>query len=216
APPAMMLSRPASAPSTPPLTGASTSRTPSAASSVAHARTSTALTVLITTSTGSVVPAARHPARSPSGRSTTSRTCGRSGSMTTTTGRATWAGVDATVARGSFPATACAFAAVRFHSATSYPAASRFRAIGAPIGPVPTNPIDVPCILASTSPSTPVRRRRRRRRRPQVTGGGQAEERVTRSAQAAQELARALLLRVAEHLLRRAALVHPPGVQEDH
>jgi hypothetical protein len=110
----MMLRVACSAPTSPPLTGASTTVTPAGSSRTPRSRTATGETVPITTST----LARPMPRSRPSSRDSTSSTSRRSGSIVSTTGAASAssAGVRATVAPAA--ASSAAGAALRFQTIT--------------------------------------------------------------------------------------------------
>ena len=79
------------------------------------------------------------PARAPRARPRPPRSTAAASASIVTSTRGAFGGLGRRSAtrRTPSPASACAFAAVRFHAATSIPARARLRAIGAPMTPVP-------------------------------------------------------------------------------
>src|SRR5262245_2715333 len=135
-PPTMIESVPASAPTWPPETGASSIETPFSPSRSANDRVAIGSIVLmsITSEPGAA------PSAAPSAPSSTRSTSGVSGSIVTITSeaRATSAGLEAHEAPSA--TSASTGGAGRECTGSGNPADSRWRAIGAPMTPRPTNP----------------------------------------------------------------------------
>src|SRR6056297_2124858 len=128
-PPAMKVSVPASAPPTPPETGASTGRSPAAMASAATARALSTSTVEQSTKAAPACIAGMMSLD-------TARRISPLGSMVMTTSAPCAASAAEAAARTPEGA-----GAARSNPVTSWPAAARFRAIGAPMFPNPMNPI---------------------------------------------------------------------------
>src|SRR5262245_12190993 len=135
-PPTMIESVPASAPTCPPETGASSIEKPLSPSRSANDRVAIGSIVLMSiTSEPEAAPSA-----TPSAPSSTSSTSGVSGSIVTITSeaRATSAGLEAHEAPSA--TSASTGGAERECTVSGNPADNRWRAIGAPMTPRPTNP----------------------------------------------------------------------------
>ncbi len=132
----MIDSVPALAPTSPPLTGASSMRKPFAATVSWILRTAAGAIVLMSISS---VPGFA-AVQTPSGPSSTASTSGESGTIVTTTSlaRPTSAGEAATVAPSA--ARASMAGRLRLNTVTAKPAFSRFEAMGLPIRPSPITP----------------------------------------------------------------------------
>ena len=133
-PPAMMASVPFCAPSTPPLTGASTNSTPREARNASAHRAVSALTVEQSmTSAPRFRPGAR--------LSIVERTSASADTqITTVSRRAAKSARFAGAGQPSSDASDCALAVVRFQTAASMPALWRFFAMGEPMAPSPAKP----------------------------------------------------------------------------
>lgn len=133
----MKVSVPAAAPPVPPDTGASTNAPPCSRTSAPNA---CALAGSIVLESITVAPAPR-PASTPFSPDSTERTCGAAGSIviTNVAPDAASRGEAATCAPASCSARNAS--ALRSNACTSWPAFSRFSAIGAPMWPRPINPI---------------------------------------------------------------------------
>ena len=136
-PPAMIESAASIAPFSPPLTGASTDSAPFTASAAATRFVVAGAMVLMSIHSAP----ARMPCTTPSSPSTTDSTSGESGSivMTTSLRAATSCGVAPAAAPSA--TSSSTGPRERFSTISTYPAASRLRAIGLPMMPRPMNPI---------------------------------------------------------------------------
>jgi hypothetical protein len=136
-PPIMIERVPSVAPTSPPLTGASSIPTPRSRAVRASSRARAGEEVLMSTMSE---PSAA-PSKRPVSPVTASSTSGGPGSMVMVTApfRATSAGLSATSAPPS-AASSSAFRRVRLWSTSSWPARTRLRAIGPPMIPSPTKP----------------------------------------------------------------------------
>ena len=132
----MIESAPCCAPTSPPLTGASSIVAPFSSTFWASSRVTTGEMVLMSISNAPSLS----PSSTPSSPATTRSTSGESGSMVMTTSdrSATSLGLSATVAPS--PASSSAFSLVRLYRTSSWPASIRFRAIGLPMMPSPMKP----------------------------------------------------------------------------
>jgi hypothetical protein len=136
-PPHMMARVAFCAPSTPPLTGASTNKAPRAARKLSAQRAVSALTVEQSmTSVPLVIPGAMP--------SMTERTSASADTQMTMaeSGRAN-SGSDVGAVTPSSAASACALSALRFHTECSSAARCRFLAMGRPMAPNPNKPTRV-------------------------------------------------------------------------
>src|SRR3954452_19790012 len=149
-PPAMIESVASRAPTSPPLTGASTQPIPRAPHSCAISRVTTGEIVLMSTTS----EPDRAPASRPSSPSRTSRTWGESGSMRITTSAfsATSRALDAATPPSA--AISSTLARVRENRTSSWPAFIRLRAMGLPMTPRPTKPTRSFAIRRSSPAST--------------------------------------------------------------
>src|SRR5829696_2179637 len=133
-PPAIIESVPSMAPTSPPLTGASSIDAPCALACSASSAVTTGEIVLMST----IKAPSSTPSNTPSSPASTSSTCGESGSMVMMMSdcSATSRGPSATVA----PSSSSAFSRVRLYATRSWPASMRFSAIGLPMIPSPMKP----------------------------------------------------------------------------
>src|SRR5919112_790897 len=133
-PPTMMESVPSMAPTSPPLTGASSIEAPRSSASPASSSVTTGEIVLMST----IRAPSLTPSSTPSSPASTSSTCGESGSMVMIMSdrSAPSLGFSATVA----PSRSSAFSRVRLYATSSWPASMRFSAIGLPMIPSPIKP----------------------------------------------------------------------------
>src|SRR5215203_3073303 len=126
-PPTMMERVPSMAPTSPPLTGASSIEAPRSWALSANSSVTTGEIVLISTTRAPSLT----PSSTPSSPASTSSTCGESGSMVMM-----MSDCSATVA----PSSSSAFSRVRLYATRSWPASMRFSAIGLPMIPSPMKP----------------------------------------------------------------------------
>jgi hypothetical protein len=134
-PPTMMESVPSTAPRSPPETGASSTRKPSAATAMARAVCGLIVLMSMTSVPGAAL------ARTPSGPSSTDSTSGESGSIVITASAPATASATLPAARPPAAVSRSRPGRLRVCPATSNPALTRLAAMGDPMMPRPMKPI---------------------------------------------------------------------------